>query len=212
MMLALLKDSQSAIARNITQSNAEISFSPVDVHPSMVNMNSKAGDELKAFIQQIFFQAHGARIKYFMPQALSLRDNNQQLLAVAGLRSAQQSPFFLERYLRHAVEQEIAAKTGLAVERSKIVEIGNLAVTRPAYTKLLMAALSAYLYSTDTEWIVFSALPVVKNAVAKMDHHMLVLADATINEIAEQDRADWGSYYAHHPQVIALRLKRNGDI
>lgn len=211
-MLALLNYSQSTAAGKIQQANAEIPFAPVDVHPSMVNMDSKAGEELKTFIQHIFFQAHGAKIKYFMPQALSLRDNNQQLLAVAGLRSAQQSPFFLERYLSLSVEQEIAAKIGLAVDRSKIVEIGNLAVTRPAYTKLLMAALSAYLYSTDTEWIVFSALPVVKNAVAKMDHQMLVLADATINEIAEQDRADWGSYYEHHPQVIALRLKRNRNI
>lgn len=211
-MLALLNYSQSTAAGKIQQANAEIPFAPVDVHPSMVNMDSKAGEELKTFIQHIFFQAHGAKIKYFMPQALSLRDNNQQLLAVAGLRSAQQSPFFLERYLSLSVEQEIAAKIGLAVDRSKIVEIGNLAVTRPAYTKLLMAALSAYLYSTDTEWIVFSALPVVKNAVAKMDHQMLVLADATINEIAEKDRADWGSYYEHHPQVIALRLKRNRNI
>ncbi len=211
-MLALLNYSHSTAAGKIQQANAEIPFAPVDVHPSMVNMDSKAGEELKTFIQHIFFQAHGAKIKYFMPQALSLRDNNQQLLAVAGLRSAQQSPFFLERYLSLSVEQEIAAKIGLAVDRSKIVEIGNLAVTRPAYTKLLMAALSAYLYSTDTEWIVFSALPVVKNAVAKMDHQMLVLADATINEIAEQDRADWGSYYEHHPQVIALRLKRNRNI
>jgi hypothetical protein len=75
-----------------------------------------------------------------------------------------------------------------------------------------MIALSAYLYSTDTEWIVFSALPVVRNAVAKMDHEMLVLADATIEEIAYEDRADWGSYYEHHPQVIALRLKRPPEV
>ncbi len=182
------------------------------LHSELADMTGTKGSDVKAFIQDIFYQAHAAKIKHFMPSALCLRDSNQRLLAVSGLRNSSESPFFLERYLDAPVEQVIAKKTGSKINRARIVEIGNLAVSRPVYTKLLMAALSAYLYSTDTEWIVFSALPVVRNAVAKMDHEMLVLADATIEEIAYEDRADWGSYYEHHPQVIALRLKRPPEV
>lgn len=179
------------------------------LHSELVEMDGIQGVEVKSFIQRVFYQAHQAKIKYFMPRALCLRNASQQLLAVSGIRKSSESPFFLERYLSNSVEKAIAEKTGVAVNRQRIVEIGNLAVSRPVYTKALMAALSAYLYSTDTEWIVFSALPVVRNAVAKMDHEMLVLADATIDQIAFEDRADWGSYYEHHTQVIAVRLKRS---
>ena len=182
------------------------------LYSELADMTGTQSSDVKAFIQDIFYQAHAAKIKYFMPRALCLRDSNQRLLAVSGLRKSSESPFFLERYLDEPVEQVIAKKTAAKVRRDRIIEIGNLAVSRPIYTKLLMAALSAYLYSTDTEWIVFSALPVVRNAVAKMDHEMLVLADATIEEIAFEDRSDWGSYYEQHPQVIALRLKRPPEV
>lgn len=162
--------------------------------------------DAEAFIHRIFQEVHGANVKYFMPQMICLRDSRDQLLAVAGMRSAKEDVLFLERYLNSPVEELIADLTKISVKRHQIVEIGNLAVERPSFTRLLMAALSAHLYSTDTEWIVFSALPVVRNAVAKTNHEMFVLADATLEKIAPEDRADWGSYYDHHPQVIAVRL------
>lgn len=173
---------------------------------ALVDMTDAKAAEVKQFIQTVFHQAHGAHIKQFMPSALCLSDSQQNLLAVAGLRHAKNTPLFLERYFDQPVEQMIASHFGQKIHRDQIFEIGNLAVARPYYTRALMSALSAYLHSTDAEWIVFSALPVVRNAVAKMDHPMYVLADATIEQIAPQDRADWGSYYTHQPKVIALRI------
>lgn len=168
--------------------------------------------EAEAFIHRIFDEVHGANVKYFMPQMLCLRDSHQQLLAVSGMRNAKDECLFLERYLNAPVEKVIAAHSKTEVKRSQVVEIGNLAVERPSFTRILMAALSAHLYSTDTEWIVFSALPVVRNAVAKTNHEMFVLADATLDKIAPEDRADWGSYYDHHPQVIAVRLNARSPL
>jgi hypothetical protein len=173
---------------------------------TFVDLTEDKALDVKQFIQAVFYKAHGAQIKQFMPSALCLSDSQQNLLAVSGLRHAKNTPLFLERYFDQPVEQMISHHFGQNVRRDQIFEIGNLAVARPYYTRALMSALSAYLHSTDAEWIVFSALPVVRNAVAKMDHPMFVLADATIEQIAAQDRADWGSYYQHQPQVIALRL------
>lgn len=173
---------------------------------AFVDMTQDKALEVKQFIQTVFYKAHGAQIKQFMPSALCLSDRQQNLLAVSGIRHAKNTPLFLERYFDRPVEQMIASHFGQNVRREQIFEIGNLAVARPYYTRALMSALSAYLHRIDAEWIVFSALPVVRNAVAKMDHPMYVLADATIEQIAAQDRADWGSYYAHQPKVIALRI------
>ncbi len=180
---------------------------PVSALTSMLcGIDAPNRQEAETFIKRIFNEAHGANVKYFMPQMLCLRDPQKHLLAVSGMRSAKQDVLFLERYLNAPIEKVIAQHAKTEVKRHQIVEIGNLAVERPSFTRLLMAALSAHLYSTDTEWIVFSALPVVRNAVAKTNHEMFVLADATLEKIAPEDRADWGSYYDHHPQVIAVRL------
>ncbi len=161
--------------------------------------------EVEKFIQRIFRQAYGANVRNFMPKILCLRDTQRHLRAVAGMRYAEKEDLFLERYLDKPVEDVIASHAGVAVFRHGIVEIGNLAVEDPLYTRLLMAVLGRYFYSTDAEWLVFSALPVVINAVARMKHSMLVLGNASLDCIPPEERADWGSYYQHRPKVVALR-------
>lgn len=161
--------------------------------------------DVEKFIQRIFRQAHGANVKHFMPRILCLRDSRYRLQAVSGMRQAEHENLFLERYLDKPVQDMIAFHSGSAVLRHRIVEIGNLAVENPLYTRLLLAALGRHLYSTDTEWFVFSALPSIIRIVARTNHTMLVLGDARLDCLAPEDRADWGSYYQHRPKVIALR-------
>ncbi len=207
MLQAYLENNHLEIKPLSHQSRSVALERPVSAMTSMLcSIDAPNRKEVESFIKRIFNQAHGANVKHFMPQMLCLRDPHKHLLAVSGMRSAKQEVLFLERYLNAPVEDVIAQHANTKVKRHQIVEIGNLAVERPSFTRLLMAALSAHLYSTDAEWIVFSALPVVRNAVAKTHHEMFVLADATLEKIAPEDRADWGSYYDHHPQVIAVRL------
>jgi hypothetical protein len=213
MFRAHLEKTYLEKSNNGHQSFARIPETQISALTSMLcGVNAPQRKEAEAFIHRIFDEVHGANVKHFMPQMLCLKDSHQQLLAVSGMRSAEQEVLFLERYLNAPVEEVIASHAKTEVKRNQVVEIGNLAVERPSYTRILMAALSAHLYSTDTEWIVFSALPVVRNAVAKTNHEMFVLADATLDKIAPEDRADWGSYYDHQPQVIAVRLNKRAQV
>lgn len=167
--------------------------------------------ELEQFIRLVFHRAYGARIRHFMPQLMSLRDADGRLLAVCGLRNADREPLFLETYLEAPVEQVIAARTGDAVGRGDVVEVGNLAVAAPGIAPHLLASVSRYLHGTGTQWAVFTAIPLLRNSLARLNMPLEVLADATLQHIDAAERPAWGSYYARNPQVLAVRRAARPD-
>lgn len=167
--------------------------------------------ELELFIRDVFHRAYGASIKHFLPQLMSLRDAGGRLLAVCGLRNADHGALFLETYLDAPVEHVIADRTLHGVERSDIVEIGNLAVAEPGIAPHLLASVSHYLHGTGTQWAVFTAIPVLRNSLTRLNMQLEVLADASLQRIAPAERPEWGSYYDKNPQVMAVRRASRPD-
>jgi hypothetical protein len=161
--------------------------------------------ELEQFIRHVFHRAYGASIRHFMPQLMSLRDAGGKLLAVCGLRNADAGPLFLETSLDAPVESVIAERTRNEVARGDIVEIGNLAVAEPGIAPHLLASVSCYLHGTDAEWAVFTAIPVLRNSLSRLNMQLEVLAGAGLERIPPQERPEWGSYYDKNPQVMAVR-------
>lgn len=161
--------------------------------------------ELEQFIRNVFHRAYGANIKQFMPQLMSLRDGAGNLLAVCGLRNAGDGALFLESYLDAPVEAAISDRIRNEVAREDIVEIGNLAVAEPGVVRQLLASVSAYLHRTNTQWAVFTAIPVLRNSMLKLNMPLEILASADIRKIEVTERPNWGSYYDKNPQVMALK-------
>jgi hypothetical protein len=167
--------------------------------------------ELERFIQDVFRRAHGATIRHFMPQLMSLRDHGGKLLAVCGLRNAGDAELFLETYLDAPVETLIAQRAGQEVARTDIVEIGNLAVAEPGIAPHLLASVSHYLHGTDTQWAVFTAIPMLRNSLTRLNMQLEVLADASLERIVPHERPEWGRYYDQNPQVMAVRRASRPD-
>lgn len=161
--------------------------------------------ELETFIRQVFRRAHGATIRHFMPQLMSLRDAEGNLLAVCGLRNAADGKLFLETYLDAPVHDLISARAAASIGREDIVEIGNLAVAEPGMAPVLLAGVSKYLHDTGTQWAVFTAIPMLKNSLARLNMQLETLGQASIEHIAPEQRPEWGSYYDKQPQVMAVR-------
>lgn len=159
---------------------------------------------LEAFIQQMFHKVHGANITHFMPKLLSLRDSENTLRAVCGLRHAEDEPLFLEHYLDAPIEQVLSAQVGHHVARDEILEIGNLAVLEPACIRSLLASVSVYLHGTDTKWAVFTGITTLRNALRKLHMPVQTLGEAALTRLPEADQAHWGSYYDQHPQIMAI--------
>lgn len=158
------------------------------------------------FIQSIYAASYGARIPSFAPVLVTLEEEGV-IVAAAGYRRALE-PLYLERYLGAPIEQAIAATGRLTPSRSRIVEVGHLASARPGEGRRLMALLAAHLAERGDAWVVSTATEGLRALLARIGIVAIELGEAR-GEILGPEHADWGSYYAHRPNVLAGELLAN---
>ena len=137
-----------------------------------------------------------------MPCLLGLHGDNGEVQGAVGLRSAQRRPLFLERYLDEPIELAVARRSGRPVPREEIVEVGNLAAFGSASARLLIVALTDLLVAQGFRWVVFTGTPTLLNSFQRLALEPLALAPADPARMGEE-LADWGSYYASRPQLMA---------
>lgn len=165
--------------------------------------------ELERFVYNSFRLAYGAHVHHFMPQLMSLRDAKGELLGVCGLRSAAAEKLFLEAYLDAPVDRILTAKTGIQVDRKDIVEVGNLAGFRPGMGRHLIAVLTAHLHEIGVHWVVFTAIPGLRNAFSKLGIELSPICQADRARLPAECQAGWGSYYGKNPHVMAGNVPEN---
>ncbi|MDH1670171.1 thermostable hemolysin [Stutzerimonas stutzeri] len=175
--------------------------------PSLCLQLTQAGEDprrvaLEDFIRQRFAEHYGARVRHFMPCLLGLHGDNGEVQGAVGLRSAQRRPLFLERYLDEPIELAVARRSGRPVPREEIVEVGNLAAFGSASARLLIVALTDLLVAQGFRWVVFTGTPTLLNSFQRLALEPLALAPADPARMGEE-LADWGSYYASRPQLMA---------
>ncbi len=161
--------------------------------------------EIEQFIHDVFAQTYGANVQHFMPELVSLRDEEGQLVAAFGLRNAGQSPLFLEQYLDVPIESLISARFGKTIHRHAITEIGNLAVSNPRNAGVLIAHVIQHSLDLGLEWGVATAHHTLQNGLIKGGRDLYALQAADPARLDPTERASWGSYYNHLPQVVAIR-------
>ncbi len=164
------------------------------------------------FVSACFKQHYGAEIRHFMPLLMSLSDQHDELKAVLGFRYADDTPLFLENYLDRPVEQLLAARLKRPVDRSSLVEVGNLAVTTPGGGRWLITALTAYLSTTGSEWALFTIGPAMHNAFSRLGLELIDLAPARRESLPLEEQSRWGSYYDQKPRVMAGRIAQGHKV
>ncbi|MBF7729380.1 thermostable hemolysin [Pseudomonas sp. N040] len=172
------------------------------LHLVKQNSGHKSRIAVEDFIRERFFEHYGAHIQHFMPCLLALVDSAGTLRGAVGLRSAASGPLFLERYLERPIEQEIALRNGRVLNRNEIVEVGNLGTLAPGSARLLIVALTELLVAQGFRWISFTGTPMLINSFQRLGLSPLSLGEASPQCLGEE-QADWGSYYATKPQVMA---------
>lgn len=169
----------------------------------LANHESPRRAGIEAFIGERFAAQHQARIRHFMPCLLSLEDRDGQLLGAVGLRGAASGPLFLERYLQQPAEQVIAAQqVANAPQRAQLVEVGNLAAGSPGAARLLIVALTDLLVALGYRWVTFTGTLALLNSFQRLGLTPVPLGPANPDCVGDE-LADWGSYYANQPQVMA---------
>lgn len=161
---------------------------------------------VEQYIQDTFRAAYGAAVQTFMPAILSVRCNGQ-LSGVAGVTLARyHQDLFLENYLDTPIEQALSQLAGNTVARNTIAEVGNLAATAPGVSRLVFVFLATALHRLGLQWMVFTATAPLLASLQKLGFQFAKLAPAELSRLPESSAAEWGSYYAHKPWVVAGRL------
>lgn len=165
--------------------------------------------DVERFIQLVFKRSCNAHISHFLPYLLSMREEGR-LTAALGLRQAKKASLFLEAYLDRPVENALAARIGRPIDRSRLVEVGNLAAGHGGGARALIITLTAYLKGAGYEWVVFTATRRVRNNFANLEITLIELAQADPQRLGPE-RHDWGSYYDQYPVVVAGNIAEGAN-
>ena len=160
--------------------------------------------EVEGFIRGVFAKRYGADVRHFAPTLVSLQDRGE-IVAAAGYRSAAEAPLFLERYLPSPIEALLAPHADSPPQRHGIVEVGHLAATRPGEGRRLIALMGSHLAAQDFVWVVGTITSDLRRLFMRIGVTPLSLGAADPAALGPEV-AHWGSYYDHHPMVLAGQL------
>jgi hypothetical protein len=159
----------------------------------------------EAFISEVFARRFSARLEHFFPNIAATRTQTGEINAAAGYRAADSSRLFLEQYLDRPIEATIRYHFGEVVDRARIVEVGSLATAGGRAAVGLIAALIRHLIAEGFVWAVFTGNDAVRNLFQKL--HLFPFAICCADAAQLREAGDcWGTYYDHHPIVMAGRL------
>lgn len=174
---------------------------------TLATADSSAPDrsDIEQFIHDVFASTYGADVQHFMPELVSLRDEEGALVAAFGLRKAAKSTLFLEQYLDEPIETLISKRFHQPVARAQITEIGNLAVSNPRNAGILIAHVIQHSLDIGIEWGVATAHHSLQNGLVKGGRDVFALQAADPARLNPVELTTWGTYYSNAPQVVAIR-------
>jgi hypothetical protein len=181
-----------------------------DLHPAPATVKHVAADspdrvEAENFIRRVFSKHFGAEVSTFAPNLLLL-EQNSQIVAAAGWRSAASSRLFLESYLDEPIEHAMASLANQAVQRDRIVEVGNLAAEKNGSSISVILELAEYLDRFGHEWVVFTATSELIGIFSRLGLPLLALVPADPSRLGEAANS-WGRYYDTQPIVVAGKIR-----
>lgn len=181
-----------------------------DLHMRVYPVGEAGRKTIEQFIAMRYAADFKARLTSFYPNLLAVKQADGRVVAALGYRSANQHALFLEQYLDCPVEMRMAQVMKRPISRSGILEIGNLASDFSGGNRVLIATLTAYLFGQNARWVVFTGTRALLNSFRRFGIEVHELGVATPDALAESG-ADWGSYYANQPRVVAVSVQQAYD-
>lgn len=132
---------------------------------------------------------------------LASREVSGRAAAALGYRRANHERLFLEAYLDRPIEQELGALLGRAINRSDIVEIGNLA-SENALAMIALWADAANDLGGDAEIAVAVLTAPLRAMFRRLGVTLYEIAPADPEHLGG-DAEQWGDYYRLDPILCA---------
>ncbi len=169
------------------------------VHPP----GSAGREPVEQFIHGVYKKSYGASIQSYAPVLLSLADESGRISAAAGYRIASTGPLFLESYLSQPIESLIHAHA--AVPRGRIAEVGHLSSTQSGAGRRLIKLIGLHLADQGLHWVSSTLTQELQHFFVRLGIAPVALGAADPARLGAEAQA-WGTYYDHHPVVVAGRI------
>ncbi len=166
--------------------------------PAIINITGLFEPErqrVEDFIKAIYKQSYNADISVDYPVLMSVRNEDNDILAAVGFRYADKARLFLENYTSAPID------TILECPRHEIVEIGNLASAGQGASAFLFAALASYLDNKNIRYAAITGTDFLHRYFERAGLKPRKICDADIAAVQE-DGQSWGSYYDTKPRVL----------
>lgn len=158
-------------------------------------------EEIKDFIKNVFKMKYNADINYFEESFLVLRNQDNLILSVLGLRDYTNKNFLIESYLKKDMKKII----GVNFNPKKILEIGNLSSIEPeGFGSLLIFNSIDYILNTKADYAFITATNRVRNILKKYKIIFEVICPADKNNLENHEQ--WGNYYDQETNLMKIDL------
>jgi hypothetical protein len=162
-------------------------------------------DTLERFVQHVYRNSFGADLGAFYPH-LTAFITRDRIRGVVGYRDGMEQPLFSELYLDAPVERVMASYLDEAVERRRVVEVGNLALAGAGEARWAIAAMTVLLYAAGYRWVLFTAIRSLFNAFQRLGLNPVQIAIPEPGRLPDNG-SSWGSYYDAGPRVYAGNIE-----
>lgn len=172
--------------------------------------------ELESFIGSTFSEHYDAELLHFYPYLFGAYDEFNKPYAAVGYRIAAEQRLFLEQYLDKPIEEYLSdlyscspqVSLNPQLNREHIIEIGNLAASKPGACRKLFQLLTQYFCSSNYKWIVFTGTRTVRVVLKRMRLRAYPIAPASLKDIEASKQKSWGSYYDQEPMVMVMPINQ----
>ncbi|MET9958595.1 thermostable hemolysin [Streptomyces sp. NPDC006326] len=129
-------------------------------------------------------------------------DGREEVLACAGLSFPEGTDsILLECYLDAPVEEVIAGAVGEDVQRSQVLQIGNIASVRASAGGEIIKSIPLVMACLGRPYAVMTMTGRLAALMERLGCVFHPLADASPDRLAPEEAASWGSYYDTRPMV-----------
>ena len=160
---------------------------------------------LQRFIADGYARAYGADVRHFARTLVGLRRADWQWKAAVGYTLVGPEAVFLEQYLDRPVEDVLTERTGAAVRRDEIVEVGNLAALDAGAARQIIVRMTELLHRLGRSWVVLTSTKALLNSFSRLGIHPIRLAKADPGRLPDGG-ASWGTYYASEPCIMTASI------
>jgi len=162
------------------------------------------------FVRENFHRTYGADVRTFMPNFIRIKDRHDHTKALVGYRDAADGPLYLEKYMDEPIEVAISRYLATPVDRSEIVEVGNLAEAKPGDARLAIIGATSFFHTAGFRWVAFTGVTRLRNAFVRLGMSPKQLLEADQRRLPEEEVKQWGRYYDDGDPVICFGSIQEG--